>query len=534
MFPEHTMDEKEARDPLLAFKSTADPDTMYHHEAMREPDAAEFTKAMVKEVTDQMNNGNFSIVKLKDVPKGKVILPAVWQMKRKRDIRTREIKKYKARLNIDGSRMVKGRHYDLTYAPVATWNSIRLLLTLVAAHGWHTKQIDYVLAFPQAPVEKELYMKVPRGFKIESDDSEEYVLRLHRNVYGQKQAGRVWNKYLHNKLTKELKFKQSKVDECVYFRGSVIYVLYTDDSILAGPNQREIDQVIADIKSAKLDITVEGDLQDFLGVNIERQKDGKIKLSQPHLIDQILKDLRLDGPNTTGRPTPAVHSSILSRHSNSEPFDNSFNYRSVIGKLNYLEKGSRPDIAYIVHQCARFSVDPKREHGKAVRHLGRYLLATRDKGLILTPDLKRGLEDYVDADFAGNWNKDDAALNDRDIARSHHGFIISYKGCPINWKSQLQTEIALSSTESEFTGLSYSLRDAIPIMELLRELQLEGFKISTATPQVHCKVYEDNSGALEIAQEYKFQPRNKTHQCQAASFQGLRGSEGNHNPSRWD
>jgi len=73
----------------------------------------------------------------------------------------------------------------------------------------------------------------------------------------------------------------------------------------------------------------------------------------------------------------------------------------------------------------------------------------------------------------------------------------------------MQTEIALSSTESEFTGLSYSLRDAIPIMELLNELGSAGFPVSKETPRVHCRVYEDNSGALEIAREYKFRPRTK-------------------------
>lgn len=96
------------------------------------------------------------------MPRSATVLPAVWQMRRKRDIKTGTIKKYKARLNIDGSRMQKGIHYDQSYAPVASWNSIRLLLTMTAVHGWHTKQLDYVAAFPQAPVERELYMKIPK------------------------------------------------------------------------------------------------------------------------------------------------------------------------------------------------------------------------------------------------------------------------------------------------------------------------------------------------------------------------------------
>jgi hypothetical protein len=80
------------------------------------------------------------------------------------------------------------------------------------------------------------------------------------------------------------------------------------------------------MKKAKLDITIEGDLQDFLGVNIEQKEDGTIHLTQPHLIDQILEDLRLDQDHVKEKTTPASSSRLLSRHSDSEPFDNSFNY----------------------------------------------------------------------------------------------------------------------------------------------------------------------------------------------------------------
>ena len=48
--------------PLHAFKATANPDTMYHHQAMRQPDIAEFRKAMVKEVDNQLANGNFEVI----------------------------------------------------------------------------------------------------------------------------------------------------------------------------------------------------------------------------------------------------------------------------------------------------------------------------------------------------------------------------------------------------------------------------------------------------------------------------------------
>lgn len=77
---------------------------------------------------------------------------------------------------------------------------------------------------------------------------------------------------------------------------------------------------------------------------------------------------------------------------------------------------------------------------------------------------------YVDAEFSGTWDAKEA-LNDRETARSRYGYIISYVRCPILWKSQLQIKVSLSSTEIKYTGLSHSLREASPIMELLNEMK---------------------------------------------------------------
>ena len=78
-----------------------------------------------------------------------------------------------------------------------------------------------------------------------------------------------------------------------------------------------------------------------------------------------------------------------------------------------------------------------------------------DKVKLLIPNTGKYLEVYVDADFSGNWDKDHSL--DRDTERSIHGYIIMYTGFPVVWKSQLQTKITLSRTESEYTGLSYTL-----------------------------------------------------------------------------
>ena len=92
---------------------------------------------------------------------------------------------------------------------------------------------------------------------------------------------------------KEIGFTRSTVDECIFYRGQTMYVLYTYDSILGGTDQEEIDQIVEDLKRAKFILSVEGDLKDFLRVNIERQVDVTINLTQQHLIYNIVTDLHL-------------------------------------------------------------------------------------------------------------------------------------------------------------------------------------------------------------------------------------------------
>ena len=123
--------------------------------------------------------------------------------------------------------MREGEDNDKTYAPVASWMSIRLLLTLVVAFGWHTQQVDYIAAYTKAPIDLDMYMEFPRGFTVPGGvDRNTFVLKLDRNLYGQKQAGRVWYKYLHKRLITKAGFVPSKHDECLFFRGKV---MYTDD-----------------------------------------------------------------------------------------------------------------------------------------------------------------------------------------------------------------------------------------------------------------------------------------------------------------
>ena len=112
-------------------------------------------------------------------------------------------------------------------------------------------------------------------------------------------------------------------------------------------------------------LTNEGDADSFLGVQFNYLKDGQIKMSQSGLIDQTLKDVGIDN-NSKCHSTPAV-TEPLRRHADAQPFNASWEYWSVLGKLAYLAKNKRPNIEYAVHQCARYQNRPKLTHGNAVK-----------------------------------------------------------------------------------------------------------------------------------------------------------------------
>ena len=301
-------------------------------------------------------------------------------------------------------------------------------------------------------------------------------------------------------------FTPSTVDECVFYKGKTILLVYVDDAILCGPSSKVIDDIITSLKK-DFDVTDEGEIDDYLGVKVTRPTKDTIELKQPHLIQQILDEVGIL-PQSKIKDKAAPSSTILRRDLDGAPMREKWDYRRILGKLIFLEKSTRGESAYAVHQCARFSNNPKQSHANAVKYLCRYLLATKDKGMILKPDLSKSFEVHVDCDFAGNWVKEDA-MNDPSTAKSRTGYIISYAGCPVIWASKLQTEVVLSTTESEYVGLSESLRMAIVMMSLLKEMKEHGVDIPSTTPTIYCKLFEDNAGAIHLAKSPKMRPRTR-------------------------
>ena len=137
-------------------------------------------------------------------------------------------------------------------------------------------------------------------------------------------------------------------------------------------------------------------------------------------------------------------------------------------------------------------------HEQALKRIGRYLLGTKTRGLILDPkrnDL--GIDLFVDADFAGLWSYEDP--QDPSCVKSRTGFVIQIAGCPVMWASRLQQEIALSTMQAEYTAMSMAMRDLLPFQRLAidvcKAMGLDKATVST----IHSTVWEDNDGALALA-----------------------------------
>ena len=445
--------------PVALAASMADEDTMYLHEAMKAPDKDKFLEAMKEEISAHSSRKHWEVVKRSSMPKNQQLLKAVWSMKRKRRVATGEIYKWKARLCVDGSRQVKGVNYWDTYAPVVSWESVRAILTLALTKGWVTRQIDFVLAYPQADVECDLYMEIPRMCHVKGD-KKEHVLKLKKNLYGSKQAGKVWFQHLLKGL-RARGFKQSKADECVFYKGSTIFVVYVDDGILIGPDAHEIDGIIKSLKK-DYNLTDEGDLKEYLGIRCDKTRTGGLKLTQPTLIGRILKAVGIDiKSKVRKRRTPA--NKVLQKDLGGPKRRYSWDYRSVVGMLNFLCRSTRPDLSFAVSQAARFMANPMKSHEDAIMRICEYLHRTRTKGMTMKAN-GNSFEVFADADFSGGYQK--GHTDDPNTAKSRSAYHIMYNGCLIYWSSKLQTEVALSTTEAEYICLSQSLRTTICLMRL--------------------------------------------------------------------
>ena len=107
-------------DPI-SFISTPNKETTSYHGVIKQPDYQQFVQDMVKELNGHITKGHWSLLPISKVPANTNIIDSVWSMKRKREIISRKIYKWKVRLNVHGGQQEKGVNYNDTYSPVVGW-----------------------------------------------------------------------------------------------------------------------------------------------------------------------------------------------------------------------------------------------------------------------------------------------------------------------------------------------------------------------------------------------------------------------------
>ena len=489
---------------IMKAKKSKDPDLPSLRESLTGPHAEEFWKAMDKEIASLEGKGTWEVVDRKDVPANVKVIPGTWCQRIKRHPDGR-LNKFKSRWCFRGD-LERATYEGNPYSPLVGWPTIRASLLLAASKGWKSRQVDFTLAFCQSPQERPVYMELPQYYRPKSIGDRDVVLRLKKSIYGQMDSPKLFYNHLCKGMNK-LGFLPSDSDPCLFIHKTkpIMVLNYCDDQIWLSPDNKLIEEHVDKLKGLGYDLTIEpeGDMFGFLG--IEFKQIGKtIELTQKGLIEKVINYTGLK--DCKPQPTPS-NTAPLGSHKHDDPFDEEWSYPAAVGMLLYIASNTRPDIQFAVHQVARFTHCPKRAHGSAVKRIVRYLAGTSKDGIKFVPDLKAGLDCYVDADFAGLWGHEDE--QDPVCVKSRTGFTLTLFGCPVIWSSKLQELQVLSTVAAEYVAFSAAMRELLPMRALLLEIGTKLKMKFITTSLVRSTVFEDNQGCLSLVNVPKMSMRNK-------------------------
>jgi hypothetical protein len=231
----HEKDEQNSLYNLVLSLATAisPADSPLYNKAINDPAKAKWMIAITKEYDALFQNETFSMPM--NLPVGHKAIDTKMVLKIKEPEVLGEEGRYKARLCGKGFQQIYQLNYFETYAPVATYNSLRLFLTIIAILDYEIDVIDIITAFLLSTLEEEVYIKIPPGYPRPYKEGQ--VLRLLKGLYGLKQGPIVWNKELDTFL-QSIGFKPTVSDPCFYFRTSdaSYLIVWVDDIILATKN----------------------------------------------------------------------------------------------------------------------------------------------------------------------------------------------------------------------------------------------------------------------------------------------------------
>ncbi|OIW21109.1 hypothetical protein TanjilG_29361 [Lupinus angustifolius] len=395
---------------------------------------------------------------------------------------------YKARLVAKGFHQQLGMDYNETFSPVVKLITIRILLTLTITFQWPLEQLDINNAFLNGLLNEKVYMQQPTCFQ-HSDKT--LVCKLHKAIYGLKQAPKQWFEKLKGTLF-SLGFTTSKCDNSLFIHFSSTYKLYVlvyvDDIIVTRSSQSHVQQLISSLNSA-FALKQLGKLDYFLGIEVKHLQDGSLHLNQSKYVKDLLERAHMHLAKSAA--TPMASNCKLTKHGG-QSFEDPTLYKSIVGALQYATI-TRPDIAFSVNKVCQFLSQPLQDHWTTVKRILRYLQCTNTYGIHLKPAptlVPLFITTFCDVDWA----------TDTDDQKSISGACLFLGPNPITWWSKKQNTISRSSTEVEYRSLALATQELSWVESLLTELQLP-YK----TPLVLC----DNLNTIAMAHNHVLHNRTK-------------------------
>lgn len=345
--------------------------------------------------------------------------------------------------------------------------------------------MDVKTAFLNGELGEEVYICQPPGF-IDGTNSSK-VMRLHRALYGLRQAPRAWNIKLDAVLV-SLGFTRSESDNNVRGEGNerLLLEVYVDDLIITGASLTVINSFKQEMCS-RFKMSDLGLLSLYLGIEVSQQP-GRITLKQSSFSIKLLEKAGMADCNPTHAPMEARLK--LSKRSTNHAVDATF-YRSIVGSLRYLVH-TRPDISFAVGKVSRFMEAPTTEHLSAVKHLLRKIAGTADYGCIYTSAPQgASLKGYSDADLAGD-------LDDR---KSTTGTLFFFGNSPVAWQSQKQSGVSLSSCQAEYIAAATAACQGVWLGLLLGDL--------LGCEPLVAELFVDNMSAIQLCKNPVFHDQSK-------------------------
>ena len=394
-----------------------------------------------------------------------------------------EEEKIKARAVIMGNSYRPGIDYENnTFAPCAQQATARLIALDALQHGKCLKSCDVKQAFTFGQADRRCFVQCPPGKKrAYDDDGNPLVYEIIKNCYGAPNGPRRFHIEIHNAMI-EHGFKQSCSDQCLYTKGCLSVLVYSDDCMASfdnTPQGQELYSGFISMMLSKFELGNDGmsDCENFIGMHFRWNSDrSRLHISQPQKVHELLESANMLSCRRTTTPgTPNVLVSLLDcpgeDDSEQREFMKGEPYRARIGQLLWLARNTRPDISYQVNALARVAHNPGKKHWDDSSTLIRYISHTRDYGLsyVRDPQVDPRSGEWKPVLWSdATWAPDYGTAFDN--YRSTTGWVAMLGGNPVSWASHRQSVVAQSSAESEWLSANDAAKEAAYLRRVLEDI----------------------------------------------------------------